>query len=228
MELGDHAFGLPARITARTFVGSYGVVNIERRVAMGGPIQQKGTMIVEGYLNGILTRRLPLSFSCSLTFEQSYGGIEGDSASLAETCAILSSLSGLPIRQDIAMTGSLNQGGYVQAIGGANQKLEGYFRVCKTRGLTGTQGAIVPAANERNLTLKSELVEAIRAGQFHLWSVATVAEAIELLTGVAAGEPDENGDYPPDSVFGRVDAQLARFDAALTARGIDRRALPEA
>ena len=184
-------------------------------------------MIVEGYLNGLFARRFPLSFSCSLTFEQSYGGVEGDSASLAEVCAILSSLADLPIRQDVAMTGSLNQAGRVQAIGGANQKIEGFFRTCQQNGLSGKQGAIVPASNERHLTLRSEIVEAVEAGRFHLWSAATVADAIELLTGVPAGEPNEAGDFPADSVFGRVMAQLAIFDRALTERGIDRRLLPD-
>jgi len=223
LSLGDHSFGLPSRITARTYAGAYGIVNIERRVAMGGPIQQKGALIVEGYLNGLFARTLPLSFSCSITFEQSYGGVEGDSASLAETCAILSSLADVPVRQDIAMTGSLNQTGEVQAIGGANHKIEGFFRTCKERGLTGTQGAIVPASNERNLTLKDEVVEAVREGRFHIWSVKTASEAIELLTGMAAGEPDAEGAYPPDTVFGRVQTQLERFDATLTERAIDRR-----
>ncbi len=223
LDTGDHVFGLPSRITARTFVGAYGVVNIERRVAMGGPIQQKGTMIVEGYLNGLLSRRMPLSFSCSLTFEQSYGGVEGDSASLAEVCAIVSSLADVPIRQDIAMTGSLNQGGLVQAIGGAHNKIEGHFRVCKEAGLTGTQGAIVPASNERHLVLKQEVVDAVGAGQYHFWSVTTAAEALELLTGMPAGEPDADGRYPADSVFGRAVAQLEAFDRALSDRGVDRR-----
>lgn len=223
LQLGDHAFGLPSRITARTYVGSYGIVNIERRVAMGGPIQQKGALIVEGYLNGLFARTFPLSFSCSITFEQSYGGVEGDSASLAETCAIVSSLSGVPMRQDIAMTGSLNQTGEVQAIGGANHKIEGFFRACKERGLTGNQGAIVPVSNKRNLVLKDEVVEAIEAGQFHIWSAATAADAIELLTGMPAGEPDGEGHYSADTVFGRVMTQLEAFDRALSERGIDRR-----
>ncbi|MBC6440980.1 MAG: AAA family ATPase [Rhodospirillales bacterium] len=224
LGLGDHSFGLPSRITARTYAGAYGIMNIERRVAMGGPIQQKGAMIVEGYLNGLFARRFPLSFSCSITFEQSYGGVEGDSASLAETCAILSSLAGLTVRQDIAMTGSLNQAGEVQAIGGANHKIEGFFRSCAEAGLTGKQGAIIPVSNERNLILKNEVVEAMREDRFHVWSVTTAAEAIELLTGVPAGEPDANGVYPPDTVLGRAMAQLERFDTVLTERGVDRRA----
>jgi predicted ATP-dependent protease len=222
LEVGDHAFGLPSRITARASAGSYGVVNIERMVNMGGPIQQKGAMIVEGYLAGLFARRFPLSFSCSITFEQSYGGVEGDSASLAEVCTILSALSGLPIRQDIALTGSVNQAGEVQAIGGANQKIEGFFRACSERGLTGKQGALVPAANERHLTLKDELVAAVAADKFHLWSAVTVPDAIELLTGRPAGQADAEGNYPADSVFGLAMAQLETFDRALTERGIAR------
>ena len=222
LDAGDHAFGLPARITARASAGSYGVVNIERMVNMGGPIQQKGAMIVEGYLSGLFARRFPLSFSCSITFEQSYRGVEGDSASLAEVCAILSSLSGLPIRQDIALTGSVNQAGEVQAIGGANQKIEGFFRACSERGLTGNQGAMVPAANERNLTLMDDIAAAVAAGQFHLWSAVTVPDAIELLTGRPAGEADGDGNYPADSVFGLAMRQLEAFDQALTERGIAR------
>jgi len=223
LDTGDHTFGLPSRITARTFAGAYGVVNIERRVAMGGPIQQKGTMIVEGYLNGLFSRRAPLSFSCSLTFEQSYGGVEGDSASLAEVCAIISSLADVPLRQDIAMTGSMNQAGQVQAIGGASHKIEGFFRACREGGLTGEQGCIVPAANERNLALKQEVVEAVAEGRFHVWSVRTAGEALELLTGLPAGEPDAEGRYPEGSVFGRAVAQLEAFDRALSERVVDRR-----
>jgi predicted ATP-dependent protease len=223
LQLGDHAFGLPSRITARTYVGAYGLINIERRVAMGGPIQQKGALIVEGYLNGLFAQSFPLSFSCSITFEQSYGGVEGDSASLAETCAIVSSLSGVAMRQDIAMTGSLNQTGEVQAIGGANHKIEGFFRTCQERGLTGRQGAIVPTANENNLILKDEVIEAVKAGEFHIWSVETAADAIELLTGMPAGDADAEGNFPADTVFGRVMERLRGFDRALSERGIDRR-----
>jgi len=226
LEVGDHAFGLPSRITARASAGTYGIVNIERMVNMGGPIQQKGAMIVEGFLSGLFARKFPLSFSCSITFEQSYGGVEGDSASLAEMCAILSALSGLPIRQDIAVTGSVNQSGHVQAIGGANQKIEGFFRACSERGLTGSQGAMVPAANERHLILRDEVVEAIKDGKFHLWSSETVGDAIELLTGRPAGEPDADGNYPPDSVFGLAMRQLEAFDRTLSERGVARIAAP--
>lgn len=222
LELGDHAFGLPARITARAHVGAHGVINIERHTELGGPIQQKGVWVLSGFLNGLLARRFPLSFSCTITFEQNYEGVEGDSASVAELCAILSSLSGVPIRQDIAITGSMNQAGVVQAIGGLNQKIEGFFRSCYERGLTGTQGCIVPVANERNLTLREDVSRAVSAGRFSIWSVSTVAEAIELLTGTPAGEPDSSGNFPPDSVYGRAYRQLEVFDRLLTERAARR------
>lgn len=223
LELGDHAFGLPARITARAHVGAHGVINIERHTELGGPIQQKGVWVLSGFLNGLFARRFPLSFSCSITFEQNYEGVEGDSASMAELCAIVSSLSGVPLRQDIGITGSMNQAGVVQAIGGINQKVEGYFRTCNERGgLTGTQGCILPAANERNLTLRDDVSKAIAAGKFHIWSVATVADAIELLTGMPAGTVGADGVTPPDSVYGRAMRQLEVFDKALSDRAVRR------
>jgi predicted ATP-dependent protease len=221
-DLGDFAFGLPARVSARTYVGSLGVINIERQIALGGPIQQKGVMVLEGFLNGQFAHRFPLSFSCSVTFEQSYGGVEGDSASLAEVCAILSSLSGLRLRQDIAVTGSINQFGESQAVGGINQKIEGYFRTCNELGLTGTQGVIIPHTNEQNATLRDDVVEAVSAGRFHIWSVQSIGEAIEILTGVPAGVPDAAGNFPPESVSGRVYARLVEYDRILTERAARR------
>lgn len=222
LDLGDHGFGLPSRISASVYVGKMGVINIERMTAMGGPIQQKGVWIIEGFLNGRFAQRFPLSFSASITFEQNYGGVEGDSASMAETCAIVSALSGLPVRQDIAITGSMDQAGSAQVIGGANFKIEGFFRACKDRGLTGRQGVIVPQANERNLTLRDEVVDAVRAGQFHIWSVTTVDEAIALFTGVPTGAADAEGNYPADTVYARVLARLANFDRILTERATHR------
>ncbi len=222
LDLGDHGFGLPSRISASTYVGRLGVINIERMTAMGGPIQQKGAMIIDGFLNGRFAQRFPLSFSASITFEQNYGGVEGDSASMAELCAIVSSLSGLPLRQDIAITGSMDQVGNAQVIGGANFKIEGFFRACKERGLTGTQGAIVPATNERNLTLRDDVLEAIEAGTFHVWSVATVEEAIALFTGVPTGTLDAKGNYPKGTVYARVVERLAEFDRILTERAAHR------
>jgi predicted ATP-dependent protease len=218
-DLGDHAFGLPSRITARTSVGKLGVVNIERATLMGGPIQQKGVMVLEGFMAGRFARSFPLSYSASITFEQNYGGVEGDSASLAELCAVLSDLAELPVRQDIAVTGSVNQLGQVQAVGGVHPKIEGFHRACKDRGpLTGEQGVIVPAANELNVTLRDEVRDAVAEGKFHVWSVGHVGEAIELLTGIASGADAKDGKYPSKSVYGRVLAKLAEHDRILTER----------
>lgn len=218
-DLGDHAFGLPSRITARTSVGKLGVVNIEHATLMGGPIQQKGVMVLEGFLAGRFARNFPLSFSASITFEQNYGGIEGDSASLAELCTVLSDLADLPVRQDIAVTGSVNQLGQAQAVGGVHQKIEGFFRACQERGpLTGSQGVIVPATNEDNVTLRDEVQQAVADGLFQVWSVNHVSEAIELLTGVASGAEAKDGKYPTRSVYGRVLAKLAEYDSLLTKR----------
>jgi len=216
--LGDHAFGRPARVTARVFVGKLGVINIERAVALGGPIQQKGVMILQGFLNGLFAQRFPLSFSCSITFEQSYAGVEGDSASLAELCAVLSALAQVPIRQDLAITGSVNQAGAAQAVGGVSHKVEGFYRSCVERGINGSQGVIVPAANAVNVTLRDEVRDRIAEGRFHLWRVDGIDEALELLTGLSPGVADADGVYPPDSLYGRVAARLAAFDRILTER----------
>ncbi len=225
-DLGDHAFGGPARITARASAGRHGVINIERQVALGGPIQQKGVMVLQGFLSGRFARRFPLSFNCSITFEQNYGGVEGDSASLAEVLAILSDLSGLPLRQDLAITGSMNQRGDAQAIGGAHHKAEGFFRSCvENGGLTGDQGVVVPESNEQNLILRDEVSEAIAAGQFHLWSVRTIEEAAELFMEMPAGERDDKGCYPEGTIYGRVQSELEAFDRALFER--ERKAVPE-
>ena len=217
-DMGDHAFGTPARVTARASAGRLGVINIERDILLGGPIQQKGVMVLQGFLAGRFARHFPLSFSCSITFEQSYGEVEGDSASIAEFLAVVSDLSGLALRQDLAITGSVNQRGQVQAIGGAHYKVEGFFRTCQEKGLTGGQGVVIPAANEINLVLRDDVVEAVADGSFHIWIIETIDEAIELFTGVAAGTPDDDGVYPPDTVYGRVMAQLQTFDRILAER----------
>ena len=215
-DFGDHAFGNPSRVTARAWTGRQGVINVERHVEMAGPIQQKGAMIVQGFLAGRFARRTRLSFNCSITFEQSYGGVEGDSASLAELIAILSELSGLEVRQDLAITGSVNQRGESQAVGGVHHKVEGFFRSCIDKGeLTGSQGVVIPVANEPHLVLRDEVVEAIDAGRFHLWSVETIEEALELFLEAPVGEPDADGSYPPDSINGRVVAELERFDRTI-------------
>ncbi|MEX1108886.1 MAG: S16 family serine protease, partial [Dongiaceae bacterium] len=219
-DYGDHAFGLPARVTARASVGRTGLINIERDVALGGPIQQKGVMVLQGFLAGHFARRMPLSFDASITFEQSYGGIEGDSASLAELLAVLSDLGQVPLRQDLAVTGSVNQRGEVQAVGGVLHKVEGFYRVCAERGpLTGNQGVLVPATNERNLVLRDEIAKAVADSRFHIWSAAKVEDAIELLTGLKAGIPDADGAYPKGTLYGQVQASLEAFDRRLIERG---------
>jgi predicted ATP-dependent protease len=219
-DLGDHAFGSPSRVTARASAGRLGVINVERDTELGGPIQQKGVMVLQGFLAGHFALRIPLSFNCSITFEQSYGGVEGDSASMAELCAVLSTLSGLPLRQDLAITGSVNQRGQSQPIGGAIEKIEGFFRTCfEAAPLTGSQGVIIPASNAANVLLRQNVVEAITSGKFRVYSVESIEEAIELLTGIPAGEADCDNNYPPDSVYGKVVAQLEAFNGVLLERG---------
>ena len=207
--LANAAFGKPTRITARTYMGKGGVIDIEREVKLGGPIHSKGVMILAAFLGGRYAQEKPLSLRATLVFEQSYAGVEGDSASLAELCALISSLADAPLRQDLAMTGSVNQHGDVQAIGGINEKIEGFFDTCKLMGdLTGEQGVILPVANVQHLVLREDVVEAVAAGDFHLYPVETVDEAIALLTGLPAGVPDAEGVYPPESVNGKVLAAL--------------------
>jgi len=218
-DLGDHAFGAPARVTARTSIGRRGVTNIERETLLGGPIQQKGAMVIQGFLAGLFARHVPMSFNASITFEQSYGGVEGDSASLAEALAILSDLSEVPLRQDLAVTGSVNQHGEVQAIGGLTHKAEGFYRTCVETGeLTGTQGVVFPASNEPSLVLDDDVSEAVAAGRFHVWSVETVDEALELFTGETAGAADADGHYPASSIYGRIAARLVEYDRILEDR----------
>jgi len=198
--MGDIAFGKPSRITAKTFLGRAGVINIERESELSGPIHNKGVMILSGYLGWKYAQDKPLSLSASLCFEQSYEGVEGDSASSTELYAILSSLSGVPIKQNIAVTGSVNQKGEVQPIGGVNQKIEGFFQVCQAKGLTGDQGVLIPQQNLRNLMLREDVVEAVRRGQFHVYSAKTIDEGIEILTGVDAGERQQDGSYPENTI----------------------------
>jgi len=211
VQLGDYAFGMPSRVTARVRLGGGGVVDIEREAELGGPLHSKGVMILSGFLAGRYATDRPLSLSATLVFEQNYGGVEGDSASCAELCALLSALAEAPIAQSLAITGSVNQHGDVQAIGGVNEKVEGFFDLCRTRGLTGTQGVIIPAANVRHLMLKPEVVEAVAAGRFAVHAVRTVDEALALLTGTAAGERDATGHFPAGSVNARVERRLASF-----------------
>lgn len=225
MSTGDHSYGMPARISARTYVGEEGIVNIERLTEMSGPIQQKSALILAGFLNGLFAQHFPISCSSSVTFEQSYVDVEGDSASMAELIAILSSLSGIPIRQDIAITGSMDQFGRSQAIGGTHYKIEGFFRVCQERGLTGKQGIIIPKANEKHLTLKDEVIDAIHDKKFFIWTVDGVFEAAEIMMDRACGIQHQNGDvidknYPyykftKNSIFECVFKQLKAYHAAL-------------
>ena len=218
-SVGDHAFGTPSRVTARASVGRRGVLNIERDVGLGGPLQQKGALVLQGWLSGTFARTYPLSFNVSITFEQSYGGVDGDSASLAELVAILSDISGVPVRQDLAITGSVNQRGDAQAIGGAHLKIEGFFRSCVEAGtLDGGQGAAVPAANEKNLVLRGEVEQAVQEGKFAVYSLETIEDAVELFMDTPAGTPDAAGTYPPDSVFGKVAARLEEYDRILMER----------
>ncbi len=209
ISLGEAAFGRPSRITASIRMGEGEVVDIEREVKLGGPIHSKGVLILAGFLGGRYGRERPLTVRASLVFEQSYGGVEGDSASLAEACALLSAIGDVPLRQAIAITGSLNQRGDVQPVGGVNEKIEGFFDVCLPRGLDGTQGVIVPAANVPHLMLREDVVAAARDGRFCVWAVATIDEALELLTALPAGERGADGCYPARSVNGRVEAGLA-------------------
>ena len=210
-QMGEIAFGRPSRITAETYMGKPGVINIERESKLSGKTHDKGVLILSGYLGRTFAQRYPLNLSISLTFEQSYSGVDGDSASSTELYAILSSLSGIPIRQGIAVTGSVNQKGQVQAIGGVNQKIEGFFDVCSSKGLTGRQGVMIPAANVKNLMLKKSVIAAVDKGEFAIWQVATVEEGIEILTGTPAGTLDAEGNYPKDSVYGRVQKKLETY-----------------
>jgi lon-related putative ATP-dependent protease len=206
--LGDISFGRPSRVTASIGVGREGVIDIEREAAMGGPIHTKGVMILSGYLANKYSQDKPLSLTARLVFEQSYEGVEGDSASSTELYSILSALSGLPIKQCLAVTGSVNQKGEVQAIGGVNEKLEGYFEVCKAKGFTGEQGAMIPASNVQNLMLKEELMQAANAGLFRIYPVKSIDEGIEVLTGVKAGERRPDGTYDEGTVNYLVDKRL--------------------
>ena len=224
--LGDHTFGRPSRITARVYAGRAGMVNIEREVKLSGPIHDKGVLILTGYLGGTFAIDQPLSLSASICFEQSYDGIEGDSASAAELYALLSALSGIPLRQGIAVTGSVNQRGMIQPIGGVNFKIEGFYAVCKTQGLTGQQGVMIPKANERHLMLNDEVIAAVEAGNFHIWSVESIEQGIEILTGVAAGQRGTNRRYPKESIYHLVEERLAAIAESLRHADKAERKLP--
>ncbi|WP_170294044.1 Lon protease family protein [Heliomicrobium undosum] len=212
LDLGDYAFGKPNRITARVYLGREGVIHIEREIRLSGQSHSKGVLILTSFFASRFAQDRPLSLSAALTFEQLYDGIDGDSASSAELYALLSALSGLPIRQDIAVTGSVNQRGEVQPIGGVNEKIEGFFRLCQARGLTGSQGVIIPAQNAPNLMLVQAVLDAVEAGDFHIYAVSHVDEGMEILSGVQAGQPDEDGKYPPGTVNALVTEKLLHME----------------
>ena len=213
LQIGSFAFGKPTRITARTRVGQGKLVDIEREVELGGSLHSKGVLILTGFLTSRYARHAPVSLSASLVFEQSYDGVDGDSASSAELYALLSSLSGVPIRQDLAVTGAVSQNGDVQAIGGVNEKIEGFFDICKEDGLTGEQGVLIPQANVKNLMLREDVVDACSKGQFRIFAVSHVDEGIEILTGVKAGQRSESGQFPDGSINRVVEDRLTEFAA---------------
>ena len=223
VSIGDVAFGKPNRITASIEPGRAGIVDIEREVALGGPIHSKGVLILSGYLAHRFGEDKPIALAARLVFEQSYGGVEGDSASCAELFTLLSALSGAPLQQGIAVTGSVNQHGQVQAIGGVNEKIEGFFDVCRARGLSGTQGVLIPASNVQNLMLRPDVIDAVRTNQFRIWAIHTIDEGIEILTGVAAGERNQRAKFPRDSINARVDARLQQLTTQLQRLGDEKK-----
>src|SRR5208337_2278611 len=208
LSVGDFSFGAPSRITIAVGLGKEGLIDVQREVNMSGPIHGKGVMIIAGYIASKFAYDKPLTLSARIVFEQNYEGVEGDSASSTELYALLSALSGVPIKQHLAVTGSVNQKGEVQPIGGANEKIEGYFEVCKARGLDGQHGVVIPQSNVRNLMLKQEVLDAVKAAKFHIYPVSTIEEGIEVLTGVPAGKPLPNGGFEENTIYGLVDKRL--------------------
>jgi predicted ATP-dependent protease len=226
LELGGFRFGRPTLITCRVRPGSGKVVDIEREVELGGPVHSKGVLILSGFLAGRYAVDTPMSLLASLVFEQSYAGVEGDSASSAELYSILSALSELPLRQDLAVTGSVNQHGQIQAIGGVNEKIEGFFDICRRKGLTGSQGVLIPKANVQHLMLRQDVIDACAAGKFAIYPVAMIDEGIALLTGAPAGERAADGRYPDGSVNRLIEDRLRAF--ARIRQSFGQRALAEA
>ncbi|KGP75618.1 ATP-dependent protease [Desulfosporosinus sp. Tol-M] len=217
LGMGNYMFGMPTRITARTYAGRGGIINIERETDMSGNIHSKGVLTLAGYLGGKFAQERPLGLTAQITFEQNYEGVDGDSASSTELYAILSSLTGLPLKQNLAVTGSVNQLGEIQPIGGVTEKIEGFFDVCKAKGLTGDQGVVIPAQNIDNLMLKDEVMNAVKDLSFHIYAVKTIEEGIELLSGIPAGEKNKHGKYPEGSVFNLADKRLQEFNKVLSA-----------
>ena len=211
VTIGDYSFGKPARITASTYMGRQGIVNIEREIEMSGPSHSKGVMILTGYLGEQFAQEHTLALTANICFEQLYGGVDGDSASSTELYAILSSLSGIPINQSIAVTGSVNQKGEIQPIGGVNEKVEGFYQTCKMQGFNGMQGAIIPIQNVRNLHLSDEIIDAVKKGKFHIYAVKTIDEGIEILTGVPAGKKDKNGKFPLGTINYLAQEKLRKY-----------------
>ena len=216
-DLGDFSFGKPSRITSRVYLGKAGVVDIEREAKLSGRIYNKGVLILSHYLGGIYAQDKALSLSASLAFEQSYGEVEGDSASTAELAVLLSAIAEVPVRQDLAITGSINQKGEVQPIGGVNEKIEGFFAVCKARGLTGSQGVVIPKSNVKNLMIKKEVLQAVKGGAFRIYAVTTADEAVSILTGLPAGERREDGTWPEGTINFLVDRRLREMAKKLKA-----------
>lgn len=219
MTLGDYMIGRPSRLTCRTFTGRSGVMQIDREVKLTGRLHDKGLLTLTGFLGDRFGRQEQVQFSATLSFEQLYSDLDGDSASSTELYSLLSSLADAPLKQGIAVTGSVNQKGEVQPIGGVSRKIEGFYKVCQLQGLTGEQGVVIPATNERHLMLSREVVEAVRQGQFNIWSVKTIDEGIELLSGLPAGKPKADGEYPPDTIYGRVQRRLREIAEALRDSG---------
>ncbi len=218
LDLGDYSFGKPSRITARTYVGKAGIVNIERETKMSGKIHEKAIFIIASYLGAKYAAQKPISLSASITFEQLYEMIEGDSATCAEMYSLLSSISGVPLKQSFAVTGSMDQNGDVQPIGGVNQKIEGFFDLCKRRGLDGTHGVIIPKRNMKNLMLKQEVIDALKEEKFSIYSIETMEEGLEILTGKAAGVMNEDGTFPENSLNYLIMKRLTEISEALEAK----------
>ena len=211
MTIGDYTFGKPVKITANTYMGKTGIINIEREVELSGSSHSKGILILSGYLGEMFAQDFPLSLTASICFEQLYNGVDGDSASSTELYAILSSLSGVPINQSMAVTGSVNQKGEIQPIGGVNDKIEGFYQVCKMRGLDGSHGVMIPVQNVQNLSLSDEIIEAVKNKKFHIYAISTIEEGIEILTGVPAGKKDSNGHFPAGTVNYLVYEKLKKY-----------------
>ena len=211
MSIGNYSFGKPVKITANTYTGKSGIINVEREVELSGSSHSKGVLILSGYLGEMFAQDIPLSLTASVCFEQLYSGVDGDSASSTELYAILSSLAGIPINQAIAVTGSVNQKGEIQPIGGVNDKIEGFFQICKMRGLDGTHGVMIPQQNIRNLNLSNEIVQAVKDGKFHIYAISTIEEGIEILTGVPAGKKDSQGHFPAGSVNALAYEKLKKY-----------------